>query len=144
MPSILLYASALALGFSYGVTGGSYWYAYMICAIAWVACTALFYITPIIYRPKTFAVPLNPILPSFGVASSVFLIGTLSQETWVVWAYAMAAGNLGPWHLLFTGWCTFGRMGQPDHGCILQYAYMLADACKYESAHQTPSIYCMW
>jgi membrane associated rhomboid family serine protease len=92
LPSVIVYASTVGMGFSYGMTKGAAWPVVIAFGGCWLVGTCLFYLTPIIYKPTGYSVPLNPWIPSFGVLCSVFLIGTLNPSTWWVWLWAQLAG----------------------------------------------------
>ncbi|CAM5717443.1 Amino acid permease OS=Streptomyces alboniger OX=132473 GN=CP975_05420 PE=4 SV=1 [Streptomyces alboniger] len=42
--------------------------------------------------PRTFRVPLSPVLPAVGFALCVWMMGSLSAVTWVVFGVWMAVG----------------------------------------------------
>lgn len=97
-PAALALAAALAAGVVYGHAGPErlpqLWPALAGLGAAWALATALLHASPVSRRPAGFAVPLNPWLPCFGAGCSVFLCGTMSSRTWVVWAVAQVGGLL--------------------------------------------------
>lgn len=42
--------------------------------------------------PRTFRVPLSPVFPALGLGFCVWMMGSLSTVTWVVFGVWMAAG----------------------------------------------------
>jgi APA family basic amino acid/polyamine antiporter len=44
------------------------------------------------HKPRTFRVPLSPVLPALGLGFCVWMMGSLSAVTWVVFAFWMAVG----------------------------------------------------
>lgn len=96
LPSALVYASSLGFGLSYSLSNGASraWPAWLAFFLAWVASTSLFHLAPTTYRPPSFAVPLNPWVPSIGVLFSVFLIAQLPRMTWMIWGFAVGIGML--------------------------------------------------
>jgi APA family basic amino acid/polyamine antiporter len=42
--------------------------------------------------PRTFRVPLSPVLPAVGFALCIWMMGSLSTVTWVVFGVWMAVG----------------------------------------------------
>jgi hypothetical protein len=57
------------------------WPVYLVAGLMFVAGTAILHASPVVWRADKFRVPLNPWLPCFGAACSLFLAGSLSKTT---------------------------------------------------------------
>jgi amino acid transporter len=78
-PGAVICLSALAAGVIYShvpqETQPRIWFVYLILGALWVAATATFHASPVVWRAEKFRVPLNPWLPCFGAGCSLFLAG---------------------------------------------------------------------